>query len=133
MDELLNELFEAVLNPKNNVEVKKDDNGDLIIRISKPKENSEIKQIRQEIEDMDDDVFEEAATLLKKVCPSDFEVLQTLENKYPNVNNIKNSYKVFQSCVDKVLNSKINNYQSNIIEYQNKIKEYKQEIAKLRK
>jgi peptidoglycan hydrolase CwlO-like protein len=133
MEKLINELLGAFLNEEKDVKFEKGDNGDITIFITTPKTNEEILNIRKELDEMDDDIFEESAELLKRVCQEEFATLQTLDNPNPNVSDIKNAYTVFKGCVEKVLQNKVCEYKAKITELNNKISEYSKEIAKLRK
>lgn len=91
----------------NDVKIDKDEEGNTIILISKKKDNTELQKIRQEIEDLDDEIFEAAAEKLKISNPTAFKVMMTLEEKNPNMDNIKVAYKIFKAVVKEVVEQSI--------------------------
>lgn len=91
----------------NDVKIDKDEEGNTIILISKKKDNTELQKIRQEIEDLDDEIFETAAEKLKTSNPTAFKVMMTLEEKNPNMDNIKVAYKIFKAVVKEVVEQSI--------------------------
>jgi hypothetical protein len=91
----------------NDVKIDKDEEGNTVILISKKKDNTELQKIRQEIEDLDDEIFEAAAEKLKTSNPTAFKVMMTLEEKNPNMDNIKVAYKIFKAVVKEVVEQHI--------------------------
>lgn len=91
----------------NDVKIDKDEKGNTVILISKKKDNTELQKIRQEIEDLDDEIFEAAAAKLKTSNPTAFKVMMTLEEKNPNMDNIKVAYKIFKAIVKEVVEQSI--------------------------
>lgn len=95
MEKLLNELLGAFLDPKNDVKFEKDDEGNLIIRVNQPKSNIELNKIKEAIENMDDNIFESTAIIFKETQPENFDILQTIDDARPDVNEIKKAFKQF--------------------------------------
>jgi len=91
----------------NDVKIDKDEKGNTVIIISKKKDNTELQKIRQEIEDLDDEIFEAAAAKLKTSNPTAFKVMMTLEEKNPNMDNIKVAYKIFKAIVKEIVEQSI--------------------------
>lgn len=91
----------------NDVKIDKDEEGNTVILISKKKDNTELQKIRQEIEDLDDEIFEVAAAKLKTSNPTAFKVMMTLEEENPNMDNIKVAYKIFKAVVKEIVEQSI--------------------------
>lgn len=108
MEKLLENLVALFADENvNDVKIDKDKEGNTVILISKKKDNTELQKIRQEIEDLDDEVFEAAAARLKISSPTAFQVMTTLEDENPNMDNIKVAYKVFKAVVKEVVEQSI--------------------------
>lgn len=118
MEKLLENLVALFADENvNDVKIDKDEEGNTVILISKKKDNTELQKIRQEIEDLDDEIFEAAAARLKISTPTAFKVLTTLEEENPNMDNIKVAYKIFKATVKEIV--------------EQSIKEHKEEINRL--
>ena len=118
MEKLIENLINVFGNADvNDIKVNQDKDGNTTIFISKKKDNTELQKIRQEIEDLDDEIFEAAAARLKISTPTAFKVLTTLEEENPNMDNIKVAYKIFKATVKEIV--------------EQSIKEHKEEINRL--
>ena len=60
-----------------------------------------------ELDDMDDEVFTDAARKLRKGHPEVYKVLETLDDERPDVEAIKRAYPIFKQCVAEVVEGKI--------------------------
>ena len=94
----------------NDIKIDKDEDENVIIYFTKKKRNTELQKIRKEIEDLDDEIFEEAAKKLKESNPTAFEVMKTLEDAEPNMDNIRVAYTIFKAIVKEVVEQKIREY-----------------------
>ena len=93
----------------------KDDDNNLIISLKK-KDNKEINIIQEELDNMDDDLFTEAAQLFKNDFPEDFEILQNMQEE--SIEKVKESYSKFKLAYKHV----VNNHYSEAL---NVVKKYK--------
>lgn len=108
MEKLLENLVTLFADENvNDVKIDKDEKGNTVILISKKKDNTELQKIRQEIEDLDDEIFEAAAARLKVSNPTAFQVMTTLEEENPNMDNIKVAYKIFKAIVKEIVEQSI--------------------------
>ena len=89
---------ETIKNAPQNVTIKEDKDGNILIKYSNPKNNKVVKQIRAEIEAMDDDIFTRAAELLMKGDKESYNIMANLENS-KDIPALQRAYKIFQSCV----------------------------------
>ena len=111
MEKLIENLINVFGNADvNDIKVNQDKDGNTTIFISKKKDNTKLQKIRQEIEDLDDNIFEEAAARLKKSNPAAFEVMSTLEEENPEMKSILVAYKIFKAIVKEVVEQKIKEY-----------------------
>lgn len=118
MEKLLENLVALFADENvNDVKIDKDEEGNTVILISKKKDNTELQKIRQEIEDLDDEIFEAAAARLKISSPTAFKAMMTLEEENPNMDSIKVAYKIFKTIVKEIV--------------EQSIKEHKEEINRL--
>ena len=93
----------------------KDDTDSLIISLKK-KDNKEIDKIQEELDNLDDDLFTEAAQLFKNDFPKDFDILQNMGKE--SIEKVKESYSRFKLAYKHV----VNNHYS---EASNVVKKYK--------
>ena len=108
MEKLLENLVALFADENvNDVKIDKDEEGNTVILISKKKDNTELQKIKQEIEDLDDEIFEAAAAKLKISNPNAFKVMMTLEEENPNMDNIKVAYKIFKAIVKEIVEKSI--------------------------
>ena len=108
MENLIDQLVSIFANENvNDVKVNTDKEGNTIIKITKKKENTELQKIKAEIEDLDDNIFEAAAAKLKTSNPSAFKVMMTLEDKNPNMADLKVAYQIFKAIVKEVVEQSI--------------------------
>ena len=115
MDELIKQLVSIFANENvNDVEVNSDKEGNTIIKITKKKENLELQKIRADIEDLDDNIFEAASAKLRKSNPTAFQIMMTLEDQNPNMNDLRGAYKVFKAIVKEVVEQSISEYNEEI-------------------
>lgn len=90
-----------------NVKIEEDENGNIHAWAEKAKPNKEIAAIKAELDEMDDDIFKEAASLLLQGHPEVYKVLETLDDDKQDVPAIKRAYSVFKQCVAEVVEGKI--------------------------
>lgn len=108
MEKLIENLVALLADENvNDVKIDKDEKGNTVILISKKKDNTELQKIRQEIEDLDDEIFEAAAAKLKISNPTAFKTMMTLEEENPNIDNIKVAYKIFKAIVKEIVEQSI--------------------------
>ena len=93
----------------------KDNNDSLIISLKK-KDNKEINKIQEELDNLDDDLFTEAAELFAKDFKDDFAVLQNMQNE--SIEKVKESYAKFKLAYKHI----VNNHYSEAL---NEVKKYK--------
>ena len=93
----------------------KDDTDSLIISLKK-KDNKEIDKIQEELDNLNDDLFTEAAQLFKNDFPKDFDILQNMGKE--SVEKVKESYSRFKLAYKHV----VNNHYSEAL---NVVKKYK--------
>lgn len=92
------------------------DNDDSLIISLKKKDNKEIDKIQEELDNLDDDLFTEAAELFKKDFKDDFIILQNMQEK--PIEKVKESYSKFKLAYKHV----VNNHYSEAL---NEVKKYK--------
>lgn len=112
MEELFNALVELFQSGKvsskfENLKIEEDENGNVTVRCEAPKKSKVIEDIKAELDEMDDDVFTNAANKLRKGHPEVYKVLETLDDERPDVEAIKRAYPIFKQCVAEVVESKI--------------------------
>lgn len=112
MEELLNALTEFLLNEKleskfENVKIEEDADGNIVAHFVKPQKSKEIEAIKAELDEMDDDIFAEAAKTLYKAHPEVYKVLETLDDKNPDVTAIRRAYGIFKQIVAEIVEKKI--------------------------
>lgn len=108
MDDLIKQLVSVFANENvNDVKVNTDKEGNTIIKITKKKENLELQKIRAEIEDLDDNIFEAASAKLRKSNPAAFQIMMTLEEQNPNMDDLRVAYKIFKAIVKEVVEQSI--------------------------
>lgn len=90
-----------------NVKIEEDENGNIHAWAEKAKPNKEIEAIKAELDEMDDDIFKEAGSLLLQGHPEVYKVLETLDDDKQDVPAIKRAYSVFKQCVAEVVEGKI--------------------------
>ena len=111
MEKLIENLISVFGNADvNDIKVNKDKDGNTTIFIAKKKDNTELRKIRQEIEDLDDEVFEAAAARLKISNPTAFKVMMTIEEENPEMKSLLVAYKIFKAVVKEVVEQKIKEY-----------------------
>ena len=93
----------------------KDDTDSLTISLKK-KDNKEIDKIQEELNNLDDDLFTEAAQQFKNDFPKDFEILQNMGKE--SIEKVKESQSKFKLAYKHVVNSHYS-------EALNKVKKYK--------
>lgn len=92
------------------------DNDDSLIISLKKKDNKEIDKIQEELNNLDDDLFTEAAQQFKNDFPKDFEILQNMGKE--SIEKVKESYSKFKLAYKHV----VNNHYSEAL---NEVKKYK--------
>jgi len=112
MEELFNALLELFQSGKvsskfENLKIEEDENGNVTVRCEAPKKSKVIEDIKAELDDMDDDIFNSAATVLRQGHPEVYKVLETLDDERPDVEAIQRAYPIFKQCVAEVVESKI--------------------------
>jgi len=108
MEKLLENLVALFADENvNDVKIDKDEEGNTTIFISKKKDNTELQKIKQEIEDLDDEIFEAAAARLKVSNPTAFKVMMTIEEENPEMKSILVAYKIFKAIVKEIVEQKI--------------------------
>lgn len=108
MEELINALYELIEGGKlsnANVKVTEDADGNLTLTYAKPKKDEELEKIKKEINDMDDEIFEEASAELKNTDLKSFEILTHINTS--NSKTILPAYNSFKKCVTKIVNRRI--------------------------
>ena len=111
MEKLIENLINVFGNADvNDIKVNQDKDGNTTIFISKKKDNTELQKIRQEIEDLDDEIFEAAAARLKVSNPTAFKVMMTIEEENPEMKSILVAYKIFKAIVKEIVEQKIKEY-----------------------
>ncbi len=111
MEKLLENLVALFADENvNDVKIDKDEEGNTVILISKKKDNTELQKIRQEIEDLDDEIFEAAAARLKVSNPTAFKVMMTIEEDNPEMKSLLVAYKIFKAVVKEIVEQKIKEY-----------------------
>lgn len=93
----------------------KDDTDSLIISLKK-KDNKEIDKIQEELDNLDDDLFTEAAQLFKNDFPKDFDILQNMGKE--SIEKVKESYSRFKLAYKRI----VNNHYSEAL---NEVKKYR--------
>ena len=85
------------------VNYNEDQGGKVTITLETSKKNDpEIKKIKEELDSMEDPLFEEVTTLFKKEFPKSFEILSTLSNP-KDIPAIKLAYEDFNKSRNKVV------------------------------
>lgn len=112
MEELFNalvELFQSgkVTNKFENLKIEEDENGNITVHCEAPKKSKVIEDIKAELDEMDDDIFEESAKALRHGHPEVYKVLETLDDERPNVEAIKRAYPIFKQCVAEIVEGRI--------------------------
>ena len=112
MEELFNALVELFQSGKvnskfTNLKIEEDENGNVTVRCEASQKSKYIEEVKAELDDMDDDVFIDAARKLRKGHPEVYKVLETLDDERPDVEAIKRAYPIFKQCVAEVVESKI--------------------------
>ena len=112
MEELFNALAELFLNGEvkskfENVKIEEDADGNIVAHFVKPQKSKEIEAIKAELDEMDDDIFSEAAKTLHKAHPEVYKVLETLDDKNPDVTAIRRAYGIFKQIVAEIVEKKI--------------------------
>ena len=112
MEELFNALVELFQSGKvsskfENLKIEEDENGNVTVHCEAPKKSKVIEDIKAELDEMDDDVFTNAAKKLRKGHPEVYKVLETLDDERPDVEAVKRAYPIFKQCVAEVVESKI--------------------------
>ena len=79
------------------------DNADSLTISLKKKDNKELDKIQEELDNLDDDLFTEAAELFAKDFQDDFVVLQSMQ-KEP-IEKVKESYSKFKLAYKHVVNN----------------------------
>ena len=112
MEELFNALVELFQSGKvnskfTNLKIEEDENGNVTVHCKAPQKSKYIEEVKAELDDMDDDVFTDAARKLHKGHPEVYKVLETLDDERPDVEAIKRAYPIFKQCVAEVVEGKI--------------------------
>jgi archaellum component FlaC len=112
MEELFNAVAELFLNGEvkskfENVKIEEDADGNIVARFVKPQKSKEIEAIKAELEEMDDDIFAEAAKTLHTAHPEVYKVLETLDDKNPDVAAVRRAYGIFKQVVAEIVEKKI--------------------------
>ena len=112
MEELFNALVELFQSGKvsskfENLKIEEDENGNVHAWVEAPKPNEDIVAIKKELDEMDDDIFKDAALLLRQGHTEVYKVLETLDDDEQDVPAIKRAYNVFKQCVAEVVEGKI--------------------------
>ncbi len=89
-----------------NVKVTDDGNGNITIKYNSPKNNPAVKQIRAELDAMDDDIFTESAELLMKTDKSAYTTMANIETT-TNIPELQHAYKIFKGCVTTVVENRV--------------------------
>lgn len=105
MEELI-QIISKLLEYENLPEIvnyNEDKDGKVTITFETSKKNDpEIKKIKEELDSMEDPLFEEVTTLFKKEFPKSFEILSTLSNP-KDISAIKLAYEDFKKSRNKVV------------------------------
>lgn len=105
MEELI-QIISKLLEYENLPEIvnyNEDKDGKVTITFETSKKNDpEIKKIKEELDSMEDSLFEEVTTLFKKEFPKSFEILSTLSNP-KDIPAIKLAYEDFKKSRNKVV------------------------------
>ena len=105
MEELI-QIISKLLEYENLPEIvnyNEDKDGKVTITFETSKKNDpEIKKIKEELDSMEDPLFEEVTTLFKKEFPKSFEILSTLSNP-KDIPTIKLAYEDFKKSRNKVV------------------------------
>lgn len=105
MEELI-QIISKLLEYENLPEIvnyNEDKDGKVTITFETSKKNDpEIKKIKEELDSMEDSLFEEVTTLFKKEFPKSFEILSTLSNP-KDIPAIKSAYEDFKKSRNKVV------------------------------
>ena len=105
MEELI-QIISKLLEYENLPEIvnyNEDKDGKVTITFETSKKNDpEIKKIKEELDSMEDPLFEEVTTLFKKEFPKSFEILSTLSNP-KDIPAIKSAYEDFKKSRNKVV------------------------------
>ena len=108
MDDLIKQLVSIFANENvSDVKVNTDKEGNTIIKVTRKKENLELQKIKTEIEDLDDNIFEAASAKLRKSNPTAFQIMMTLEEQNPNMDDLRVAYKIFKAIVKEVVEQSI--------------------------
>lgn len=110
MEELI-QIISKLLECENLPEIvnySEDKDGKVTITFETSKKNDpEIKKIREELDSMEDPLFEQVTTVFKKEFPKSFEILSTLSNPQ-DIPAIKLAYADFKKSRNKVVYGIVN-------------------------
>ena len=99
------------------VNYNEDKDGKVTITFETSKKNDpEIKKIKEELDSMEDPLFEEVTTEFKKEFPKSFEILSTLSNP-KDIPAIKSAYTDFKKSRNKVVYRIVNKLKMDAKEY----------------
>ena len=119
MEELI-QIISKLLEYENLPEIvnyNEDKDGKVTITFETSKKNDpEIKKIKEELDSMEDPLFEEVTTLFKKEFPKSFEILSTLSNP-KDIPAIKSAYEDFKKSRNKVVYRIVNKLKRDAQEY----------------
>ena len=119
MEELI-QIISKLLEYENLPEIvnyNEDKDGKVTITFETSKKNDpEIKKIKEELDSMEDSLFEEVTTLFKKEFPKSFEILSTLSNP-KDIPAIKLAYEDFKKSRNKVVYRIVNKLKRDAQEY----------------
>lgn len=82
------------------------DNDDSLIISLKKKDNNELNKIQEELDNLDDDLFMEAAQQFKNDFPKDFDILQNMRKE--SIEAVKGSYSKFKLAYKHIVNNHYN-------------------------
>lgn len=123
MNELVNILSELINNgtvtENVNVKVIDDGNGNITIKYTSPKNNPVIKDIKKELEEIDDDIFTQAAEYFMNKDRKSYEIMANIETA-TDIEALQSAYDVFKDCVTTVVNDKIDSLEKEITRLEDK-------------
>jgi polyhydroxyalkanoate synthesis regulator phasin len=110
MNELIKILSELINSGKVtenlNVKVVDDGEGNITIKYTSPKNTPVVRDIKEKLQDMDDDIFTQSAEYLMEKDRKSYEVMANLETT-TDFKALEDAYNVFKECVHDVVNDKI--------------------------
>lgn len=110
MEELLKTLVSLLENGETdnvNVKIEEDKDGNITLKYNAPKKSKLVTKIQTEFDEMDDDIFQEAAEKFKALDFESFKVLAAFEDKNIDEKKLSTAFKGFKHCVKEIVEGRI--------------------------